>query len=157
MTKADPFASWNDDYKQAQSLTTAAQVRQLRENEHQAGRHLKEALTYYQSQQWTVDGVEAEALDTLLNQLRQARETAATLRQQAETNLGKLLHSQRPFEDAATLTQRHADMVRAATPPAVTKDTVEPSPLESFLSARTPKAHQPTLLPRKAKARTRSL
>jgi len=157
MTKADPFASWNDDYKQAQSLTTAAQVRQLRENEHQAGRHLKEALTYYQSQQWTVDGVEAEALDTLLNQLRQASETAASLRQQAETTLGKLLHSQRPYEDVTALTQRHADLVNAAKPAHRPEETVEPTPLETFLSLHARKPDEPKPVFNKPRKRARTL
>jgi hypothetical protein len=157
MTQADPFASWTDDYKQTQAGLAAVHVRKLREDEHRVTRSYKEAITYYQSQQWTTDGVEAEALDALINKLLQEKETAAALRQQAETNLGKLLHSQRPYEGAAALAQRHTDMVRAAKPPAVKQDTVEPTSLESFLASRARKADQPTPVPRKAKKRTRSL
>lgn len=156
MTQTDPFTSWSNDYKQEQARLTATHVRHLRQHEHQAGRHLKEALAYYQSQQWTTDGVEAEALDALINRLRQDTETAASLRQQAETNLGKLLHSQRPYEDPTALARRHEDMVYAAKPTGNQQDAVEPTPLETFLASRARKHNQPDPAPRKPKKRARA-
>jgi hypothetical protein len=154
MTSSDPFASWSEDYKAEQATITAGHVYQLRRSEHEATRHLKEALTYYQSEQWTADGVESEALDTLINTLRQNAETAACLRQQAETTLGRLLHSQRPYEDANALTQRHNDMVRAARPIDNQPGTVEPTPLETFLTSR--KIDNPKPVITKAKSKKRS-
>lgn len=157
MNEPDPFATWSDDYKRAQARLAAGNVHQLRQNQFKATRDLQEALTYYKSEQWQADGVEIEALDTLINGLRQKADAAATLRHQAEVNLGKLLQSQRPFEDANALAQRHSDMVRAERPASNQSDVLEPTPLEAFLTARKNDTPKPSTRKISTKKRARSL
>lgn len=151
---ADPFATWSDDYKDAQARLAAAQVRKLHEAEHRAARHLTETLAFYESRQWVSYGIEAETLDALINRLRQETETAAALRHQAETNLGRLLHSRRPYESPATISRRHNDMVRAAPSPDQ-PETLEPTPLETFISSNKPAPHMPAA--RRGKTRNRTI
>ncbi|MCV0371856.1 hypothetical protein [Filomicrobium sp.] len=139
MTNKSPFASWSEDYKASQARSTAQLLKGLGAKEHEAKRHLKEAIAYYESRQWVRDGIEAEQLDGLLNDLRQKADTAYTLTCQTSDYLNAILNSQRSHLAIGTAAARRDELMRA-TGPLPQEDTVEPTPLESFLqTSRAPK------------------
>lgn len=134
MTEQDPFLSWSEDYKSSQAKATAQLLKHLGMKEHEAKRHLNEAVAYYDSRRWVAEGIEAEHLDCLLNELRQKADTAQTLSSQASDRLNGILASQRSYRAIGTITARRDELLRT-TAPLPQEETVEPTPLETFLKA----------------------
>lgn len=132
MTHNDPFASWSEDYKHSQATLTARQLKLLTANAHQTKRELLEAGLYYESRQWVAEGIEAQQLDTLLNDLREKAETAGKLARQASEQLDAILQSQQAPHAITPAAERRAQLLSNTTLPPNEK-SVEPTPLEAFL------------------------
>lgn len=137
MNNDDPFAGWSEEYKASQAIATAELLKHFGAKEHLASRHLAEANHYYASQQWKLDGIEAEQLDGLLNNLRQQADAARSILHQTSDRLNAILQSQRSFRATGSISQRREDLIRAAK---LLHDeaALEPSPLETFLQAARP-------------------
>lgn len=132
MSEADPFNEWDEDYKLAQAGSTAQLVKHFHACEHRARRNLNEALTYYESGQWKLDGIESERIDKLLNDLRQRMDDAHKICAQSQDRLDAILTSQRRFT-GQSITERRDELLRTAKP-LETSDEVAPTPLEAFLT-----------------------
>jgi len=135
MTDNDPFAGWSEEYKASQAIATAELLKHFGAKEHLAARHLSEANTYYASRLWKAEGIEAEQLDRLLNDLRQQADAARSILHQTSDRLNAILQSQRSFKAAGSITQRREDLLRTAKP-LHDESALDPSPLEAFLQAK---------------------
>lgn len=146
MTSSNPFDSWGTDDHAARARALAQHIKQFNLRVARAHRHLSEAHTYYVSEQWKLDGIEAGTLDTLLNDLRQQLDIATRLRATTEDQLTALLQTQRDCS-GRPIAERRDELLQNTVLPPLTGD-IEPTPLEGFLAA-----HRP---PQRHKARSRA-
>jgi rubrerythrin len=135
--KDDPFRTWTEEAKATHAARAASLLKQFAQREHAAARNLKEAQSYYSSEQWKADGVASESVDRLINDLQATFDAAKRVRTETQDQLDDILQSQRSHRALAPLTQRREDLVRAAPAPE-TDGSIEPTPLETFLLSAKP-------------------
>ena len=154
----DPFASWGTHMEDTRLRNAARRLAVTRANELAAQRNYNEAISYYSGGQWSSDGVNAQELDALLNQLTVAMDASRALRQSTEDELNTLVASlKRDGQSPALFRDQLLQKARSELDQQA--DLTVQSPLDDFLSTRRkPQVHDPDdedNVPSRKKARRR--
>lgn len=135
MNDDDIKKQWAADSQQVvlQNLTRNVVIHKL--NEGFARTKHNEALLYYQSQHWQLDGIASEALDEVINQLAIDHQRAMVLRAALQDELDNLLVAT-SLAGQTGVTLRREDLLKDAT--IYVHDTYQlptgPSPLNILIS-----------------------